>query len=233
MNLQDAVVLVTGANRGLGLEFSRQLLERGVKKVYATARDPKTIKLPGVTPVELDVTDPDQVASVARSFTDVTVLINNAGIAVTGGFLEPGSIESAQRHFDTNVFGPLRLVQVFAPILADNGGGAVLNVLSIASWLNGPLLGVYAASKSAAWAVTNGLRIELAAQGTQVTALHMGFVDTDLTRELEVPKALPEDIVAQALDGLEAGAKEVLADEMTRQVKMGLSAENASYLQLV
>lgn len=171
--------------------------------------------------------------AVATTCDDVTLLINNAGIAETGGFLEGGSIESAQRHFDTNVFGPLRLIKAFAPVLAANGGGAILNVLSIAAWLNGPLLGVYAASKSAAWAVTNGLRIELAAQGTQVTALHMGFVDTDLTRDLEVPKAKPAEIISQALDGVEAGASEVLADEMTRQVKQGLSAENAIYLQNV
>lgn len=233
MNLKDAVVLVTGANRGLGLEFTRQLLERGAGKIYAAARNPDTITLPGVVPIKLDVTDPEQVTAIAARCDDVTLLINNAGIAETGGFLEAGSIESAQRHFDTNVFGPLRLTQAFAPVLAANGGGAVLNVLSIAAWLNGPLLGVYAASKSAAWAVTNGLRIELAAQGTQVTALHMGFVDTDLTRDLEVPKAKPVEIVTQALDGLEAGAKEVLADEMTRQVKLGLSADNASYLQNV
>lgn len=230
MKLENAVVFVTGANRGLGLEFVRQLLDRGARKVYAAARKPEAINLPGVVPVTLDVTDPQQIIDAAGACEDVTVLINNAGIADFGGFLTPDSVESARRHLETNFFGPMMLTRAFAPILAANGGGAVLNVLSIASWLNGPLLGVYAASKSAAWALTNGLRIELADQGTLVTGLHMGFVDTDLTRDLDVPKANPAEIITQALDGLEAGTQEVLADDMTRQVKQGLSAEQASYL---
>jgi short-subunit dehydrogenase len=156
---------------------------------------------------------------------------NNAGIAATGGFLAEDSLASAQRHFDTNVFGPMRLTQAFAPVLAANGGGAILNVLSIASWINGPLLGVYGMSKSAAWAMTNGTRMELSAQNTQVLALHVGFVDTDLTRGLDVPKSAPEGVVRTALDALEAGASEVLADEVTRQVHAGLSAQPAVYLQ--
>lgn len=124
----------------------------------------------------------------------------------------------------------LHMAQAFAPVLAKNGGGALLNVLSIASWINRPVLGTYGASKSAAWALTNGLRHELREQGTQVTALHMGFVDTDLTRGMEVPKATPQDIVRQAYEGLEAGALEVLADEITRQVKQSLSTPAAAYL---
>jgi NAD(P)-dependent dehydrogenase (short-subunit alcohol dehydrogenase family) len=231
MQLSNATVLITGANRGLGLAFARAALARGARKVYAAARDPSSVTLPGVVAIRLDVTKPEEIAAAARDYPDVTLLINNAGIAATGGFLAEDSLASAERHFDTNVFGPMRLTQAFAPVLAANGGGAILNVLSIASWINGPLLGVYGMSKSAAWAMTNGTRIELSAQHTQVLALHVGFIDTDLTRGFEVPKSAPDDVVRTALDALEAGASEVLADEATRQVHAGLSASPAVYLQ--
>ncbi|HKW84210.1 MAG TPA: SDR family oxidoreductase [Burkholderiaceae bacterium] len=231
MKLDNAVVLITGANRGLGLAFAREALARGARKVYAAARDPASVTLAGVVPIKLDVTKPEDVAAAALACADVTLLVNNAGIAATGGFLAEDAVESAKRHFDTNVYGIVRTSQAFAPVLARNGGGAILNVLSIASWINGPLLGVYAASKSAAWAVTNGLRQELREQKTQVVGMHVGFVDTDLTRGLDVPKSSPEVIVARTFDALEAGAEEVLADEQTRAVKQGLSAEPAVYLQ--
>lgn len=231
MQLANATVLITGANRGLGLAFARAALARGARKVYAAARDPASVTLPGVVPIQLDVTKPEDIAAAARNYPDVTLLINNAGIAATGGFLNEDSIASAERHFATNLFGPLRLTQAFAPVLAANGGGAVLNVLSVASWINGPLLGVYAMSKSAAWAMTNGTRIELSAQQTQVLALHVGFIDTDLTAGFDVPKVAPDDVARTALDALEAGASEVLADEVTRQVHAGLSANPPVYLQ--
>jgi len=231
MDLKNAVVLITGANRGLGLAFAREALARGARKVYAGARDPSTVTLAGVEAIKLDVTNPQDVAAAAAYASDVTLVINNAGIAAIGGFMAEGSIESAQRHLDTNLFGSLRVAQAFASVLAANGGGALLNVLSIASWINGPLLGVYAMSKSAAWAMTNGLRNDLRVQKTQVLGLHMGFVDTDLTKGIDGPKSTPESIVSQAFDGLEAGAEEVLADDRTRQVKQGLSAEPAVYLK--
>ncbi|CAB3901405.1 SDR family oxidoreductase [Achromobacter denitrificans] len=231
MELKNAVVFITGANRGLGLAFAREALARGARKVYAAARDPSTVQLEGVEPVKLDVTRPDEVAAVAARARDVTVLINNAGIAATGGFLAPGSADSARRHLETNLIGPLLMAQAFAPALAANGGGALLNVLSIASWINRPLLGVYGMSKSAAWALTNGLRHELREQGTQVLGLHMGFVDTDLTRGIDAPKSTPQAIVSEAFDALEAGEEEVLADEATRAVKQGLSVRPAVYLQ--
>lgn len=230
MDIKNAVVLVTGANRGLGLEFARQALARGARKVYAAARDPARVSLAGVEPLKLDVTHPEDVAAAARQCGDVTLLINNAGITLTGGFLEAGSAESARTQLETNFFGPLRLSQAFAGILRGNGGGAILNVLSIASWINSPLLGTYGATKSAAWALTNGLRHELREQGTQVLGLHVGFVDTDLTRGFDVPKTAPDVVVVRALDALQAGADEVLADEITRQVKAGLSAEPGVYL---
>ena len=231
MKLDNATILITGANRGLGLAFAREALARGARKVYAGARDPSSVKLPGVVPIKLDVTNPDDIAAAARACGDVTLLINNAGIAATGGFLAEGSIEAAQRHLDTNFFGPLHLTRAFAPILAGNGGGAILNVLSIASWINGPLRGNYGMSKSAAWAMTNGTRIELMEQKTQVLALHVGFIDTDLTAGMDVPKIAPDAVVRTTFDALEAGASEVLADEFTRQVHRGLAAEPAVYLQ--
>jgi NAD(P)-dependent dehydrogenase (short-subunit alcohol dehydrogenase family) len=233
MKLDNAVVLITGANRGLGLAFAREALARGARKVYAAVRDPASVTLAGVVPIKLDVTKPDDIAAAARACPDVTLLINNAGIAATGGFLADDAVESAKRQFDTNVYGIVRMSKAFAPVLAGNGGGAILNVLSIASWINSPVLGVYAASKSAAWGVTNGLRHELRAQKTQVVGMHVGFVDTDLTRGLDVPKSSPEVIVARTFDALEAGAEEVLADEQTRAVKQGLSADPAVYLQTV
>lgn len=232
MKLHKAVVLITGANRGLGLTFAREALARGARKVYAAARDPASVKLEGVVPVRLDVTKPDEVAALARELKDVDLLINNAGIAITGGFLNgEASLRDAQAMLDVNFFGPLRLAQAFAPTLATNGGGAILNVLSDASWINGPLLGAYGASKSAAWAWTNGLRIEPVAQGTQVLGLHAGFIDTDLTQGMDVPKSTPQAIAMAAFDGLEAGAREVLADDISRLVHQGLTAEPAVYLQ--
>ncbi len=231
MQLHNATVLITGANRGIGLAFAREALARGARKVYAGARNPASVTLPGVEPIALDVTDPAAVAAAARHASDVTLVVNNAGIASFGGFLAEGGEASARAHLETNFFGLLRVSQAFAPVLASHGGGALLNVLSVASWINSPTLSVYGASKSAAWALTNGLRHDLRAQGTQVLGLHMGFVDTDLTRGIEMPKSTPEAIVRRAFDALEAGAEEVLGDELTQQVKRGLSAEPGIYLR--
>jgi NAD(P)-dependent dehydrogenase (short-subunit alcohol dehydrogenase family) len=233
MKIENATVLITGANRGIGLMFAREVLARGARKVYAGVRDPASVELAGVEAIRLDVTRPEQVDAAANRLRDVTVLINNAGIAVTGGFLAPASVESARRQLDTNYFGPLRMSVAFAPVLAANGGGAIVNVLSIASWISSPLLAVYGATKAAAWSLTNGLRQELRGQGTQVLGMHMGFVDTDLTRDIESAKSTPESVVREALDALERGADEVLADAITRQVKQGLSAEPPVYTQVL
>lgn len=230
MKIENAVVLVTGANRGIGLEFTRQLLARGARKVYAGARDPASVTLPGVHALRLDVNNADDVAAAAALIPDVTLVINNAGIAQPGGFLAQDSEEVTRRIFETNFFGVLRMSKAFAPLLQANGGGALLNVLSVASWVNGGELAAYSASKSAAWSLTNALRNELAAQHTQVLGLHMAYVDTDLTRGLDAPKSTPEDIVTRALDGLESGLDEVLADDLTGYVKQGLTAARPSYL---
>ena len=230
MNIQNAVVLVTGANRGIGLAFAQALLARGARKVYAAARDPATVTLPGVQALRLDVTKPEEIAAAAQQANDVTLVINNAGIAQPGGFLADDSDAVARRIFETNFFGVLNVSKTFAPVLKVNGGGALLNVLSVASWVNGGELAAYSASKSAAWSLTNALRHELAAQKTQVLGLHMAYVDTDLTRGFEVQKSSAEEIVQRALDGLEAGANEVLADALTQQVRQGLTAPRPAYL---
>lgn len=230
MKLDNAIVFITGANRGIGLAFAREALARGARKVYAGARNPASVKLAGVEPIQLDVTNPAEVDAATARCGDVTLLINNAGIANFGGFLAQGSEESARAQLETNFFGPLRLSKAFAPVLAANGGGAIMNVLSVASWINRPALGTYGASKSAAWGLTNSLRHELRAQKTQVIAMHVAFVDTDMTSAIDMPKSSPDMVVRHALDAVEAGAEEVLADERTRQVKQGLSAEPGVYL---
>ena len=221
MKIQNAVVLITGANRGIGLAFAQEALARGAKKVYAGARRPEQVTLEGVIPVRLDVTDSNGIETLARELSDVTLVINNAGIAEMGGPLDDGSLDSLRKHFETNVFGPLNVVKAFAPVLARNGGGAVINVISAISWLGSQYLGNYGTSKAAAWGLTNNLRRSLEAQKTQVLGLHMGFVDTDMARGMDRPKAKPEDVVRKTFQGLEAGKSEVLADRVTRRLHFG------------
>lgn len=230
MKIADATVLITGANRGIGLAFAKAFLARGARRVYAGARDPSRIDLAGATPLKLDVTSAADVEAAVARAGDATIVVNNAGIAAFGSFLADDAEQSLRRHLETNLLGVLRVSRAFAPVLARNGGGALLNVASIASWITNPLLANYAVSKAALWSLSNGLRNDLRSQGTQVTTLHMGFVDTDLTKDVTMPKSTPEAIVEQALGALEAGADEVLADDMTRQVKLGLSAEPPVYL---
>lgn len=230
MKIENSVVLITGANRGIGLAFARALLARGARKVYAAARSPASVTLAGVEALQLDVTNPQNIAAAVERASDVTLVINNAGIAQPGGFLAVDSEAVMRRIFETNVYGMLSMSKAFAPVLKANGGGALLNVLSVAAWVNGGELAAYSASKSAAWSLTNSLRHELAAQKTQVLGLHMAYVDTDLTRGFEVPKSSADDIVQRALEGLEAGADEVLADALTQQVRQGLAAPHPVYL---
>jgi len=230
MNLSEQTFFITGANRGLGLALAREALARGARKVYAAARDPSTVTLSGVVPVRLDVTREEDAAQLATHFPDVTVLINNAGVAELGGFLPEGSLAATRRMLEVNVFGPASVTQALAPVLAANGGGAVLNVLSVASWIHKPLLGAYSATKAAAWALTNSLRHELRAQATRVSGLHVAFIDTDLTKGLDVPKLDVHDVARRALDGLAAGDEEILIDDFTRQVKQGLNAQTPVYL---
>jgi NAD(P)-dependent dehydrogenase (short-subunit alcohol dehydrogenase family) len=230
MKIENSVAFVTGANRGLGLAFAKALIAGGARKVYGAARDPDSITLPGVTPVRLDVTIEDRAAAAAREAGDVDLLINNAGIARGKGLFAPDSVAAARDEFETNVFGPLIVSRAFAPVLARNGGGAIINVLSALSWVSFPSSATYSASKAGAWSLTNGLRNELRAQKTQVLALHVGYMDTDMAARIDAPKSRPEDVVRFTLETLEAGGEEALADEVSRNIKRALSAERGIYL---
>jgi NAD(P)-dependent dehydrogenase (short-subunit alcohol dehydrogenase family) len=230
MNIRNAVFLVTGANRGLGKSLVQQLLAAGAKKVYAAARDPASITLPGVEAVKLDVTNADDVARAAAQLKDVSVVINNAGITRGSPLLAAGSAAAARAEMETNFFGPLALSQAFAPVLKANGGGAIVNVLSVLSWVNIPSAATYSTSKSAAWSLTNGLRGELRAQGTQVVGVHVGYMDTDMTKGLDTAKANPDDVAQQIVDALASGAEEVLADDLSRNLRQGLAAPRGVYL---
>ena len=224
MHIQNAVSFVTGANRGLGRAFVNAILAAGAAKIYAAARDPTTIKRQGVVPIRLDITSEADIAAAAARCTDVTVLINNAGIAHGRAFTEAGSAAAARAELETNFFGPLNLSLAFASVLKANGGGAIVNVLSVTSWLNFRSAATYSASKSAAWSLTNGLRTELKSQGTQVVGVHVGLMHTDMARGFDLPKADPLDVALQTLVAIAEGKDEVLADDLSRQVKQGLSA---------
>ncbi|MDY0973419.1 SDR family oxidoreductase [Massilia sp. CFBP9012] len=230
MQIRDSIVLVTGANRGLGHAWARLLLEAGARKVYAGARDPRGIDLPDVIPLELDITDPGQVRRAATECGDVTLLVNNAGIVRGGHMFDDEAVDRARQELDTNLFGTLAMCRAFAPVLGANGGGAIVNVLSVLSWISIPGVATYAMSKAATWSMTNGVRIALKPQATQVLGLHVGFMDTDMTAGLDAPKASPQDVVTQAIAAIEAGQEEVLADALTREVKRGLSLEHGVYL---
>jgi NAD(P)-dependent dehydrogenase (short-subunit alcohol dehydrogenase family) len=224
MDITGTTALVTGANRGIGRHFALELLERGATRVYATARDVGSIDLPGVEVLRLDVTDPASVAAVAEAAGDVTLLINNAGFASPQPLLT-GDVDVMRREMETNHYGTLAMVRAFAPALARNGGGGILNVLSAGSWASGPGAGGYGASKAAAWSLTNNLRLELAAQGTQVTGLYMAATDTDMMAGYDVPKNDPAAVVRAALDGVQAGAFEVIADADTAGAKAALARD--------
>ncbi|MDX2705467.1 SDR family oxidoreductase [Streptomyces sp. PA03-6a] len=228
--IAGSTVLVTGGSRGIGRALVESLYDRGAKKVYATARDPRTITHPGAVSLALEVTDPTSVAAAAEQAQDVTILVNNAGGSIGASFLA-SPVDDVRREFETNFYGPLAMTRAFAPVIEANGGGHLLNVHSVLSWI--ALAGSYSASKAALWSQTNSLRLELKPRGINVTGLHVGYVDTDLAAHVASPKTSPESVAEQALDGIEADAYEVLADERSRQVKAGLAADLAAlYPQL-
>jgi NAD(P)-dependent dehydrogenase (short-subunit alcohol dehydrogenase family) len=229
-SLRGAVVFVTGANGGLGTEFVTQALDRGAARVYATARTPRARDDERIVSLALDVTDPASIAAAVADAQDVTVLVNNAGIGGGGPLLDT-PLADVRDLLETNTIAPLALAQAFAPILARNGGGAIIDVHSVLSWL--AVGGAYSASKAAFWSVTNTLRLELQTQGTQVLGAHLGYTDTPMTANVTEPKGRADDVVRAVYDGLEAGEDEVLADEISRQVRMALSAPlSALYPQL-
>ncbi|MFE2071010.1 SDR family oxidoreductase [Streptomyces sp. NPDC059467] len=226
--IKDSVVLVTGGSRGVGKALVEGLYARGAGKVYATARDPRTVAHPDAVPLALEVTDPASVAAVAEQAQDVTVLINNAGVATGTRFLT-SSLDEIRHEFEINFYGPLLVARAFVPVIERNGGGHILNVHSVLSWFAEG--GAYSASKSALWSQTNSLRLALQPLGIGVTGLHMGYVDTDMTAGVDGPKAKAEDIAAAALDGIESDAYEVLADDITRWAKGALSGDLAAMYQ--
>jgi NAD(P)-dependent dehydrogenase (short-subunit alcohol dehydrogenase family) len=227
MKIEGATALVTGANRGIGKAFAEELLARGAAKVYAGVRDPATITDRRLVAVQLDVTDEARVQAVAAELTDADLVVNNAG---TGHFNFPldASLENARTEIEINYLGIVSMTKAFAPVLAENGGGAFVNMLSVLSWFASPVLSTYSASKAAAWLYSNAARVQLKGQGTEVVGVHVGYVDTDLIAEVDAEKLDPAVVPAAALDGLEAGEPEVAVDQMSREIKAGLSDDQRS-----
>jgi NAD(P)-dependent dehydrogenase (short-subunit alcohol dehydrogenase family) len=213
MNIAGSIALVTGANRGIGKAFVDALLAGGAVKIYAGARDAASIADPRVTALELDVTSPATIAAAVKACPDVTLLINNAGVMKSSSMLLPSSAAAMQSEFDVNVFGMLAMIRGFAPVLEANGGGAIVNMLSVVSWFTSPSNSTYCASKHAALAVSDAVRIELHDQHTAVIGVYVGFVDTDMAAEIDAPKVAPRDVAEAALNGVENGINHVRVGE--------------------
>ncbi|ROP63446.1 SDR family oxidoreductase [Curtobacterium sp. ZW137] len=232
MDIAGSVALVTGSNRGIGRRFVTQLLERGAAKVYATARRPELVDIAGVEVLPLDITDHSSVLAAAEHASDVTLLVNNAGIATQSSLLTD-DLENVRREMDTHFWGNLDMVRAFAPVLERNGGGAIVNVLSALSWFAYPGSGGYAAAKAAEWNMTNAVRLELAPKGVLVQGVHLGAADTDIMAGYEGPMIDPAEAARAALDGVERDAIEVVVDDWSAMVKASLAADPAAlYAQL-
>jgi NAD(P)-dependent dehydrogenase (short-subunit alcohol dehydrogenase family) len=228
MDINGSIALVTGANRGLGRAIAQHLVERGADKVYAAARQPATIDIPGVNPLELDITDPVHVRRAAEIATDATLLVNNAGTNLWQP-LVGGDIDQIRLELETHLFGTLGMTRAFAPILGRNGGGVVANVLSAMSWFAYPGDDSYHVAKAAQWALTNAIRLELAAQHTLVVGVHLGVADTDMSAAFEGDKIDPAAVARAALDGIEAGSWEVLIDDWSRSIKASLADDPRTF----
>ena len=218
MDLKSAVALVTGANRGLGRAFVEALLAAGAAKVYAGMRTPAPDPDQRIVPVKLDVTSAADIAAAASGCPDVNVLVNNAGILLPGAALDDGMDDALRRTMEVNVIGLMNMARAFAPALARNGGGAVVNMLSVASWFANPFTATYSASKHAALAVSDGMRIQLAAQGTKVVAVYAGFIDTDMTANVTQPKVSARQVAERTMEGIRDEQSHVLADGRAEQV---------------
>jgi NAD(P)-dependent dehydrogenase (short-subunit alcohol dehydrogenase family) len=220
VSIKGATAVVTGGQRGLGQAFVQELLDRGAAKVYATARNPQAAQDPRIVPVALDVTDPASVAALARLADTASIVINNAGVGGAGPLLS-SDIDSMRTVFETNLFGAIRVAQAFAPVLAANDGGVLVDIHSALSWIAGA--GAYGASKAAFWSATNSLRLELAAQRTLVVGVHLGYADTDLTAGVTAPKLDPREVATAVADGIELGSTEVLVDDASRYFKSAVA----------
>jgi NAD(P)-dependent dehydrogenase (short-subunit alcohol dehydrogenase family) len=221
VQIRGATALVTGANRGFGRAVAAELVARGAH-VYAGARRPGTVDLPGTTPLALDITDPASIDAAVAAAGDVTLLVNNAG-SPPGADLLSADLDVIRAEFDTHVFGTLAMTRAFAPVIAANGGGGVLNILSVLSWYSVAERGAYGAAKAAAWSMTNALRVQLAPQGVWLMALHVGFMDTDMAADTSDPKLPAEDVARAAADGIEKNEPEIVVDDVSRNVQAGLA----------
>lgn len=222
MEIEGSVALVTGAHRGIGLAFVRALLSRGAAKVYAGVRRPGQFTEPGPEPLLLDVTNHQHIEAAAAKASDVSIVINNAGI-IAGPSLREGSLDGARREMEVNYIAPWAISRAFAPVLAANGGGVLVNMLSVASWRANNRFPGYAASKAAEWSLTNALRVALRDQGTVVIGVHAGYVDTDATRGLDVPKVTAAEVADKTMEAIVGNDPEVLVDEAARRVRSLLS----------
>ncbi|MCK0116054.1 short-subunit dehydrogenase [Isoptericola sp. CG 20/1183] len=230
MNVTDQIALVTGANRGIGRQFVLELLERGASKVYAAARRPESLDFDDarVVPLRMDLLDHGSVVAAAATARDVTLLVNNAGIS-TGAALVTGDLAEVRREMDTHFWGTLDVTREFAPVLSANGGGAIVNILSALSWFVAPGTGSYSAAKAAEWNMTNGVRTELAAQGTLVQGVLLGAADTDIAAGYDGPKIDAREVPRRSLDGLAVGSIEVIVDDWTAMVKASLAGDPAAF----
>ncbi|MFB7495943.1 SDR family oxidoreductase [Streptomyces sp. NPDC056161] len=229
MNISGSTALVTGANRGIGRHFVDELLARGARKVYAAARRPELVDTldPRVTPLHLDLLDEKSITDAAAAAQDVTLLINNAGIATRARLLTD-DLDEIRRDLETHLFGTLRVIRAFAPHLASHGGGAIVNILSVLSWVATPQgSGSYSVAKAAEWNMTNGVRVELAGRNILVQGVHLAAADTDMMAGQDAPKIDPVEVARAGLDGVQAGAIEVLVDDPSRFVKAALSGDPA------
>lgn len=230
MKIKGSKVLVTGANRGLGKAFVAELVKEGTSKVYAASRSIDNLEpQDGVERLALDITNGEQVAAAAARCQDIDILINNAGLARFTPALGAPSMDGARAEMETNYFGTLAMCRAFGPILKNNGGGALVNMLSVVSWFNAPMQGSYCASKSAEWSLTKAMRFELRVQGTVVIGVYAGYIDTDLTANVNFPKSSPQAIAARVIQGIKDGEEEILADERARTVRAELLNDYAPF----
>ena len=231
MQIKGSIALVTGANRGVGRATIKVLVEQGAAKVYATARDASKIAdlvaaYPGkVEALALDITQPDQVGAAAARAKDVNLLINNAGVNKMKGFIAAAGIDHARAEMEANYFGTLAMCRAFAPVLKAHGGGAIVNVISVAGRVTIPMLGSYCASKWALFSLTQGVRAELAKQGTFVVSVNPGAIDTDMAKGMEMAKLDPADVVRQSLKAVEDGVEDIYVGEIAQGMMQGLRAD--------
>ena len=231
MNVKGSVALVTGANRGVGRATVKVLIEQGAAKVYATARDASKIAdlaaaYPGkVEALALDITKPEQVSAAAARAKDVSLLINNAGVNKMKGFIAVDSIDHARAEMEANYFGTLAMCRAFAPVLKANGGGAIVNVITIVSRVTIPMLGSYCASKWALFSMNQGVRAELAKQGTLVVSVNPGAIDTDMAKGMDMAKLDPADVARQSLKAVEDGVEDIYVGDMAQGMLQGMRAD--------